>query len=60
MTVMDKAEKIRLEIAELKKKTKILEAKPAKKVTKKAETKPGKKVTKKATPISNKYMLLLI
>jgi len=48
MTVMDKAEKIRLEIAELKKKTKILEAKPAKKVTKKAETKPAKKVTKKA------------
>ena len=45
---MDKAEKIRLEIAELKKKTKILEAKPAKKVTKKAETKPAKKVTKKA------------
>ena len=48
MAVMDKAEKIRLEIAELKKKTKILEAKPAKKVTKKAEAKPAKKVTKKA------------
>jgi DNA-binding MarR family transcriptional regulator len=55
MTVMDKAEKIRLEIAELKKKTKILEAKPAKKVTKKAETKPAKKAeTKPAKKVTKK------
>ena len=37
-----------MEIDELKKKTRILNAKPAKKVTKKAEAKPAKKVTKKA------------
>ena len=40
MTEIDEATKIKMEIAELKKKTKILEAKPAKKVTKKAEAKP--------------------
>jgi len=48
MTKLDEAKKIKAEIEELKKKTKILEAKPAKKVTKKAEAKPAKKVTKKA------------
>ena len=48
MTKLDEAKKIKAEIEELKKKTKILEAKPAKKVTKKAATKPAKKVTKKA------------
>jgi DNA-binding MarR family transcriptional regulator len=48
MTKIDEAKKIKAEIEELKKKTKILEAKPAKKVTKKAEAKPAKKVTKKA------------
>ena len=31
----------------LKKKTQILEAKPAKKITKKSEAKPAKKITKK-------------
>ena len=39
MTKMDEAKKIKIEIEELKKKTKILEGKPAKKVTKKAATK---------------------
>jgi DNA-binding MarR family transcriptional regulator len=48
MTKIDEAKKIKAEIEELKKKTKILEAKPAKKVTKKAEANPAKKVTKKA------------
>ena len=48
MTKLDEAKKIKAEIEELKKKTRILEAKPAKKVTKKAEAKPAKKVTKKA------------
>jgi len=48
MTKLDEAKKIKAEIEELKKKTKILEAKPAKKVTKKTTTKPAKKVTKKA------------
>ena len=48
MTKIDEAKKIKAEIEELKKKTRILEAKPAKKVTKKAEAKPTKKVTKKA------------
>ena len=48
MTKIDEAKKIKKEIEELKKKTRILEAKPAKKVTKKAEAKPAKKVTKKA------------
>ncbi len=48
MTKLDEAKKIKAEIEELKKKTKILEAKPAKKVTKKAAAKPAKKVTKKA------------
>ena len=48
MTKIDEAKKIKAEIEELKKKTRILEAKPAKKVTKKAEAKPAKKVTKKA------------
>jgi hypothetical protein len=48
MTKIDEAKKIKAEIEELKKKTKILEGKPAKKVTKKAEAKPAKKVTKKA------------
>ena len=47
MTKLDEAKKIKAEIEELKKKTKILEAKPAKKVTKKAKAKPAKKVTKK-------------
>ena len=47
MKKIDEAQKIRMEIAELKKKTKILEAKPAKKVTKKVKAKPAKKVTKK-------------
>ena len=49
MTKIDEAKKIKAEIEELKKKTKILEAKPAKKVTKKAEAKPPKpkKLTKK-------------
>jgi len=49
MTKLDEAKKIKAEIEELKKKTKILEAKPAKKVTKKTTTKPAKKVTKKTT-----------
>ena len=48
MTKIDEAKKIKAEIEELKKKTKILEAKPAKKVAKKAEAKPAKKVAKKA------------
>ena len=48
MTKIDEAKKIKAEIEELKKKTRILEAKPAKKVTKKAEAKSAKKVTKKA------------
>ena len=48
MTKLDETKKIKAEIEELKKKTRILEAKPAKKVTKKAEAKPAKKVTKKA------------
>ena len=49
MTKLDEAKKIKAEIEELKKKTKILEAKPAKKVTKKVEAKPEKpkKLTKK-------------
>ncbi len=49
MTKIDEAKKIKAEIEELKKKTRILEAKPAKKVTKKAEAKPPKpkKLTKK-------------
>ena len=47
MTKLDEAKKIKAEIEELKKKTKILEAKPAKKVTKKTAAKPAKKVTKK-------------
>jgi len=48
MSKLEEAKKIKAEIEELKKKTKILEAKPAKKVTKKAKAKPAKKVTKKA------------
>ena len=49
MTNIDEATKIKMEIAELKKKSRILEAKPAKKVVaKKAEAKPAKKVAKKA------------
>ena len=48
MTKLDEAKKIRKEIEELKKKTKILEAKSSKKATKKAEAKPTKKATKKA------------
>ena len=54
MTKLDEAKKIKAEIEELKKKTRILEAKPAKKVTKKAEAKPAKKVTKKAEAKSAK------
>ena len=50
MNAIEEAKKIQKEIEELKKKTRILEAKPAKKVTKKAEAKPAKKVTKKAEP----------
>ena len=48
MTKLDEAKKIRKEIEELKKKTKILEAKSSKKVTKKAGAKSSKKVIKKA------------
>ena len=48
MTKIDEATKIKMEIAELKNKAKILEAKPAKKVAKKAQAKPAKKVAKKA------------
>ena len=48
MTNIDEATKIKMEIAELKKKSRILEAKPAKKVAKKAKAKPAKKVAKKA------------
>jgi DNA-binding MarR family transcriptional regulator len=48
MTKIDEATKIKMQIAELKKKSKILEAKPAKKVAKKAKAKPAKKVAKKA------------
>ena len=48
MTKLDETKKFKAEIEELKKKTRILEAKPSKKVTKKAEAKPSKKVTKKA------------
>ena len=48
MTKLDETKKIKAEIEELKKKTRILEAKPAKKVAKKAEAKPAKKVAKKA------------
>ena len=48
MTKIDEAKKIKAEIEELKKKTKILEAKPAKKAAKKAEAKPAKKAAKKA------------
>ena len=48
MTKLDEAKKIRKEIEELKKKTKILEAKSSKKATKKAEAKLTKKATKKA------------
>jgi len=48
MSATEKAKKLQKEIEELKKKTRILEAKPAKKVTKKAEAKPAKKVAKKA------------
>jgi hypothetical protein len=40
MNAIEEAKKIQKEIEELKKKTRILEAKPAKKVTKKAEAKP--------------------
>jgi len=54
MSKLEEAKKIKAEIEELKKKTKILEAKPAKKVTKKAEAKPAKKVTKKAEAKSEK------
>ena len=52
MTKLDEAKKIKAEIEELKKKTKILEAKPAKKATKKAAEKPAKKATKKAAELS--------
>ena len=50
MNAIEEAKKIQKEIEELKKKTRILEAKPAKKVTKKVEAKPAKKVTKKVEP----------
>ena len=43
MTKIDEAKKIKAEIEELKKKTKILEAKPAKKVAKKAKQNQLKK-----------------
>jgi hypothetical protein len=54
--LMDESEKIKTELAELKKKKKVLgssktkkaEAKPAKKTAKKAEAKPAKKTAKKA------------
>ena len=48
MTEIEEVKKIKLEIEELKKKSKILAAKPAKKVIKKAKAKPAKKVIKKA------------
>ena len=48
MSKLEEAKKIKAEIEELKKKTKILEAKPAKKIKKKAAAKPAKKETKKA------------
>ena len=47
MSKLEEAKKIKAEIEELKKKTKILEAKPAKKIKKKAAAKPAKKETKK-------------
>ena len=57
MTKLDEAKKIRKEIEELKKKTKILEAKSSKKVTKKAGAKSSKKVTKKAGVKSSKKVI---
>jgi DNA-binding MarR family transcriptional regulator len=47
-TLIEEAEKIKADLAELKKKKKVLDSKPAKKTTKKAEAKPAKKTTKKA------------
>ena len=48
-SLIDEAEKIKAELAELKKKKKILDSdSPKKKTTKKAEAKPAKKTTKKA------------
>ena len=54
MSKLEEAKKIKAEIEELKKKTKILEAKPAKKVKKKAAAKPAKKETKKAAEKAEK------
>ena len=54
MSKLEEAKKIKAEIEELKKKTKILEAKPAKKVKKKAAAKPAKKETKKAAAKAEK------
>ena len=54
MSKLEEAKKIKAEIEELKKKTKILEAKPAKKIKKKAAAKPAKKETKKAAEKAEK------
>ena len=54
MSKLEEAKKIKAEIEELKKKTKILEAKPAKKVKKKAAAKPAKKETKKTAAKTEK------
>ena len=54
MSKLEEAKKIKAEIEELKKKTKILEAKPAKKVKKKAAAKPAKKETKKTAEKAEK------
>jgi DNA-binding MarR family transcriptional regulator len=47
-TLIEEAEKIKADLDELKKKKKILDAKPAKKTAKKADAKPAKKTAKKA------------
>ena len=54
MSKLEEAKKIKAEIEELKKKTKILEAKPAKKIKKKAAAKPAKKETKKTAEKAEK------
>jgi hypothetical protein len=47
-TIIEEAEKIKADLDALKKKKKVLDAKPAKKTTKKADAKPVKKITKKS------------
>jgi len=47
-TLIEEAEKIKADLDALKKKKKVLDAKPAKKTAKKAVAKPAKKVVKKA------------